>query len=428
MSKISKESAPYIIFFGGLVLSFVIAYFNIPQYKIDANNKQKEINQKGADYIFWYKNAGEDDLYIEESDGYLLDEYQKRITYSFRASISGSLFDGKALLPSAIKIQWGKDYYRNDWLIESTLNTEIYERLRVQKIYLPFNYFGQNSKFISNDRTLHFTIKLHPNGKGVVYVSNVLSYEGYIVDILQGKALKSEIETKAIGVNDEQWDKFFMRYPWELIVKNMMLHERRISSTNEEQYHSQPDVLKDYAPPKNIIFVVSNQNGKRKRIEIEFDPSTIVDLFTTYQDTEEKLQLQLVMNDQFKVDEALLWQGANNINIPIQSQKILPLYKEPICDNPALEISDDELATTDEAREGEHNQQIILRDQNKQVIGNYEIRVQRTGDHKYRYVKTNDKGETIYFRLSLGEKIFLSNKNAKDEDRCIPFDKVSYDE
>lgn len=407
------------------MLSFVIAYFNIPQYKVDANNKQKAIRQKGMDYVFWYEGGqGE---YIYHVSGYLAASDKRIITNSFNTGMSGALFTGIEELPGSLRIQWREDAdwnRRDDWLIESDLNTEIYDRLRKHKIYLPFNYFGDNSTFMAGN--IHFMIKLHPNGKGVIYIRNVMSYERYIVAILQGKSLKSGVE--AVPINTEQWDKFFRRYPWELTVKNMMLHERRISSTNEEQYHSQPDVLTDYAPPENIILVVSNQNGKRKRIEIEFDPSTIVDLFTTYQDTQEKLQLQLVMNDQFKVDEALLWQGANNINIPIQSQKILPLYEEPICDNPALEISDDELATTDEAREGEHNQQIILSNQNKQVISNYEIRVQRTGDHKYRYIKTNDKGETIYFRLPLGEKIFLSNKNAKYEDRCIPFDKVSYDE
>ena len=428
MSKIPKESVPYIVFFGGLVLSFVIAYFNIPQYKIEASNKQKAIRQKGIDYVFWYEGGqGE---YIYHVGGYLATSDKRIITNSFNTGMSRALFTGTEELPGNIRIQWREDAdwnRKDDWLIESDFNTDMYDRLRKHTIYLPFNYFGKNSTFIADDK-VHFIIKLHSNGKGVIYIRNVISYERYILDILQGRSLKTDSEIEATQVNNEQWDRLFRRYPWELTVKSMMLHERRISSTNEEQYHSQPDVLTDYAPPENIIFVVSNQSGKRKRIEIEFDPSTIADLFTTYQDAKEKLQLQLVMNDQFKVDEVLLWQGANNINIPIQSQKNLPLYKEPICDNPALEISDDELATIDEAREGEHNQQIILKDQNKQVISNYEIRVQRTGDHKYRYVKTNDKGETIYFRLPLGEKIFLSDKNAKHEDRCIPFDKVSYDE
>lgn len=427
MYKIPKESAPYIVFFGGLVLSFVIAYFNIPQYKIDANNKQKAIRQKGIDYVFWYEGGqGE---YIYHVGGYLATSDQRIITNSFNTGMSRALFTGTEELPGSIRIQWREDADWNredDWLIESDFNTEIYDRLRQQKIYLPFNYFGRDSIFINNNNKINFTIKLHPNGKGVIYIRNVMSYERYIVAILQGKSLKPEVEENQI--NNEQWDKLFRRYPWELTVKNMALHERRISSTNEEQYHSQPDVLTDYAPPENIIFVVSNKDGKRKRIEIKFEPTTIADLFTTYQDAKEKLQLQLMMTDQFKVDEVLLWQGTNNIKIPIQSQRILPLYVEPICDNPALEISDDELATTDEAREGEHNKQMILRDRNKQAISNYELRVQRTGDHKYRYVKTDDNGKTIYFRLPLGETIFSSDTDAQYKDKCIPFDKVSYGE
>lgn len=423
MFKVPKVTQPYIIFFGGLTLSLMLTIFNIPPSKANADEiqQQKSIKRLSKDYVFWYQPSEGTRAYINESNGYLATKNHKEIAHSFKTNMDGSLFSGKAELPERIKIQWGKNYNEPEWMVESNFNTKIYNQLKSQKIYLPFNYMSKSSTFM-NGNNIHFTIQLWPNGKAVIYIRNIISSEKFIVDILQGQPLTSDIQIK----DDEQWDNLFRRYPWELTVKNMTLNERRTSSTNGEVYHSQPDLRSNYAPPEHIVLLVSDTNGNRKRLKIKFDPEEISQLFSAYQNSTEKLQLQLVMNDTFNVTEALLWKGSENITIPIKSQKILPLYIEPVCDNPDLEISDDELATNNIARKGEHNKRITLKDHNGNLIRNTEVRVQRSGDHKYRYVRTDDNGETVFFRLPLGETIFISNKYAQYKDRCIPLDQVKY--